>query len=213
MLFRSEIIENHKLNHNIEYVWFDYISATVELNSEFASESKTKMVVREDQILANLSRKLKNFTRKFDISIDSFTQVSGDFKNESNRDQTIVRGAKSIIDKADGAIIAMPPTEKELKKVEPIIRELINKPTPNLIYSLYKNRGGKWNKIKIWLYIDYSTMRVHDLFVTDYEYKLIKNIEKTYINVSNDEYASSIAVKNPIENLIIKEKETEEIIY
>ncbi len=209
----EEIIENHKLNHNIEYVWFDYISATVELNSEFASESKTKMVVREDQILANLSRKLKNFTRKFDISIDSFTQVSGDFKNESNRDQTIVRGAKSIIDKADGAIIAMPPTEKELKKVEPIIRELINKPTPNLIYSLYKNRGGKWNKIKIWLYIDYSTMRVHDLFVTDYEYKLIKNIEKTYINVSNDEYASSIAVKNPIENLIIKEKETEEIIY
>ena len=102
---------------------------------------------------------------------------------------------------------------RSLKKVEPIIRELINKPTPNLIYSLYKNRGGKWNKIKIWLYIDYSTMRVHDLFVTDYEYKLIKNIEKTYINVSNDEYASSIAVKNPIENLIIKEKETEEIIY
>ena len=35
----EEIIENHKLNHNIEYVWFDYISATVELNSEFASES------------------------------------------------------------------------------------------------------------------------------------------------------------------------------
>lgn len=209
----EEIIENHKLSHNIEYVWFDYISATVELNSEFASESKTKMIVREDQILANLSRKLKNFTRKFGISIDSFTQVSGDFKNESNRDQTIVRGAKSIIDKADGAIIAMPPTEKELKKVEPITRELINKPCPNLVYSLYKNRGGKWNKIKIWLYIDYSTMRVHDLFVTDYEYKLVKDIEKTYINVSNDEYASSTAVKNPVENLIIREKKIEEILY
>lgn len=209
----EEVIEQHKLDHNIEYVWFDYISATVELNSEYASESKVKMVVREDQVLSNLSKKLKNFTRKFDVSIDSFTQVTGDFKNEANRDQTIVRGAKSIIDKADGAMIAMPPTEKELKKVEPITRELLNKPVPNLVYSLYKNRGGKWNKIKIWLYIDYSTMRVHDLFVTDYEYKLIKDIEKTYINVSNEEYASTKAIKNPIENLEITEKEAEEMKF
>lgn len=209
----EEVIEQHKLDHNIEYVWFDYISSTVELNSEYASESKVKMVVREDQVLANLSKKLKNFTRKFDISIDSFTQVTGDFKNEANRDQTIVRGAKSIIDKADGAMIAMPPTEKELKKVEPITRELLNRPTPNLVYSLYKNRGGKWNKIKIWLYIDYSTMRVHDLFVTDYEYKLIKDIEKTYINVSNEEYASTTAMRNPVENLEITEKETEEMKF
>lgn len=203
----EEIIETHKLEHDIEYVWFDYISATVELNSEYAAESKTKMVVREDQVLANLSKKLKNFTRKFDVSIDSFTQVTGDFKNEANRDQTIVRGAKAIIDKADGAMIAMPPTEKELKKIEPITRELINKPTPNLVYSLYKNRGGKWNKIKIWLYIDYSTMRVHDLFVTDYEYKLIKDMEKTYIDVNDEEYASTKANINPVDNLEIKEKE------
>lgn len=208
----EEIIETHKLEHNIEYVWFDYISATVELNSEYAAESKTKMVVREDQVLANLSKKLKNFTRKFDVSIDSFTQVAGDFKNEANRDQTIVRGAKSIIDKADGAMIAMPPTEKELKKIEPITRELINKPAPNLVYSLYKNRGGKWNKIKIWLYIEYSTMRVYDLFVTDYEYKLIKDIEKTYIDISNECYASTKANINPIDNLEIKEKE-ETIIF
>ncbi len=203
----EEIIETHKLEHDIEYVWFDYISATVELNSEYAAESKTKMVVREDQVLANLSKKLKNFTRKFDVSIDSFTQVTGDFKNETNRDQTIVRGAKAIIDKADGAMIAMPPTEKELKKIEPITRELINKPAPNLVYSLYKNRGGKWNKIKIWLYIDYSTMRVHDLFVTDYEYKLIKDMEKTYIDVNDKEYASTKANINPVDNLEIKEKE------
>jgi len=202
----EEVIEQHKLNHNIEYVWFDYISATVELNSEYVSESKAKMVIREDQVLANLSKKLKNFTRKFDISIDSFTQVTGDFKNEMNRDQTIVRGAKSIIDKADGAMIAMPPTEKELKKIESITREIINKPAPNLVYSLYKNRGGKWNKIKIWLYIDYSTMRVHDLFVTDYEYKLIKDIGKTYINVLDEDYASAKAVKNPVNNLKITAK-------
>ena len=206
----EEIIETHKLDHDIEYVWFDYIAATVELNSEFAAESKTKMVVREDQVLANLSKKLKNFTRKFDVSIDSFTQVTGDFKNESNRDQTIVRGAKAIIDKADGALI---PTEKELKKVEPILREMINKPTPNLIYSLYKNRGGKWNKIKIWMYIEYSTMRVHDLFVTDYEYKLIKDIEKTYINVNDEDFASNTANRKPLDKLVITDNSNDEINF
>ena len=89
----------------------------------------------------------------------------------------------------------------------------MNKPAPNLVYSLYKNRGGKWNKIKIWLYIDYSTMRVHDLFVTDYEYKLIKDIEKTYINVSDEEYASTKSTRNPIENLEITEKEIEEMKF
>ena len=209
----EEIIEQHKIDHNIEYVWFDYISASVELNSEFATQSKAKMIVREDQVLANLSKKLKDFTRKFDVSIDSFTQVTGDFKNESNRDQTIVRGAKSIIDKADGAMIAMPPTEKELKKVEPILREMVNKPQPNLIYSLYKNRGGKWNKIKIWLYVDYSTMRVHDLFVTDYDYRLIKDMEKTYINVSTEEFASTTALVNPIDNLKISEKSETDIEF
>ena len=56
-------------------------------------------------------------------------------------------------------------------------------------------------------------MRVHDLFVTDYEYKLIKNIEKTYINVSDEEYASSKAKRNPIENLEITEKEVEEMKF
>ena len=121
--------------------------------------------------------------------------------------------AKSIIDKADGALIAMPPSEKELKKVEPILREMINKPAPNLIYSLYKNRGGKWNKIKIWLYIDYSTMRVHDLFVTDYEYKLISDIEKTYININDENYASNIASKQPVDNLHIEEQTMTEMSF
>lgn len=208
----EEVIEEHKIKHNITHVWFDYISATVELNSEYATESKTKMVVREDQVLANLSKRLKNFTRKFDISLESYTQVTGDFKNEANRDQTIVRGAKSIIDKADGALIAMPPTTKELKKVEAIIREMLNGSTPNLVYSLYKNRGGKWNKIKVWLYIDYDTMRTHDLFVTDYDYKLISDIPKTYINIEDESFVSNKAIIKPIDKLIIKE-EIEEIDF
>lgn len=182
----EEIIEYHKLQHNISYVFFDYIHTTVELISEYASQSKVKMNIREDQVLAELSKKLKAFTRKYDVSIDTCTQVNGDFKNEANRDQTIVAGAKSILNKADTGMIAMPPTAMEMKKIEPILSKFLALPKPNLVYSVYKNRGGKWNKIKIWLYVEYDTMRVHDLFVTDYEYNLIPDIPKTYINIIND---------------------------
>lgn len=179
----ESVIEEHKIKHNIKYVWFDYIHATAELVSEYSAQINTRMSVREDQVLAALSTQLKNICRTYDISLNTCTQVSGDFRSESNRDETIVRGARAIIDKADVAMIAMPPTKVELKRVEPILRRMLNKRTPNLVYSLYKNRGGKFKNVKIWLYVEYDTMRVHDLFITDYEDKLIDEIGKTYINV------------------------------
>lgn len=208
----AEVIEEHKIQHNISHVFFDYIHTTVELSAEFGAESKVKMVVREDQILANLSSKLKNYSRKFDVSIDAGTQVNDKSKDEKNRDETIVRGAKALIDKADSALIGMPPTEKELKKVEPILRKLMNCHTPNLVYSVYKNRGGKWNKVKIWLYIDYNTMRTYDLFVTDYEYNIdsdaIRGLKKTYINIEDDELVSNVPTVKIVEK---KEKENDNI--
>ena len=94
----ESIIDEHVTTHNVGYVFFDYIHTTTELLSEFQNTAKAKMQVREDQVLSNLSTKLKDLTRKYNISIDTWTQVSGDFKNDQNRDQTIVRGAKAIID-------------------------------------------------------------------------------------------------------------------
>lgn len=178
------IIQSHKINHQITHVFFDYIHITPDLISEYSSSTSSRMSLREDQVLANLSKKLKNMTAKYNVAIETCTQVSGDYKNESNRDETIVRGAKAIIDKADSAMIASRPTVAELKKIETIMRNNISKAKePNLVYSIYKNRGGKHNKVKIWLYVDYDTMRVHDLFVTDYEYKLLPDFPKSYINV------------------------------
>lgn len=210
----EEVIEEHKIKHNISHVFFDYIHTTIELISEYSTKSKTKMVTREDQVLAELSSKLKSICRKYDISLDTSTQVTGDFKNEANRDQTIVRGAKSIIDKADSAYIAMPPSEKELKKIEPILRSTFNQIVPNLVYNVYKNRGGKFNKVKIWLYIDYGTMRTYDLFVTDYDYKIntdkVKGLYKTYINIEEEDITSKEPIYKPIEKIISERFEIEE---
>ena len=182
----EDIILTHKVQHGIKHVWFDYIHTTAELNAEYAVQNKVKMNVREDMVLSNLSNKIKNMARRYNVSIEAGTQVNGDFKNEENRDQTIVSGSKAIINKADGAMIGMPPTKKELNKIEPILRRMVGGLIPNVCYSVYKNRGGKWVKVKVWVYIDYDTMRTTDLFCTDYNYSLIE-VPKTYINVVDGE--------------------------
>ena len=91
------VIEEHVTKHHINHVFFDYIHTTTDLISEYQSQAKAKMQVREDQVLGNLSNKLKEMCRKYNISIDTWTQVTGDFKNENNRDQTIVRGRRKVV--------------------------------------------------------------------------------------------------------------------
>ena len=92
------IIEQHVVEHHVTSVFFDYIHTTNNLLSEYQGAAKGKMTIREDQILGNLSSKLKELTRKYNVSLDTWTQVTGDFKNDRVRDQTIVRGSKAIID-------------------------------------------------------------------------------------------------------------------
>lgn len=203
----ERVIDEHVLKHKISHVFFDYIHSTTDLISEFQSNAKAKMQIREDQVLANLGNKLKNLTRKYNISIDSWTQVTGDLNNEQNRDSNVIRGAKALKDKIDVGFIASRPTIKEFKLMEKILKgpSQIGKKMPNLCYSIYKNRGGKLNKVKIWLYVDYDTMRVHDLFMTDYEYNLLP-VEKLYIGVNEDLSICMANSKEELNKKLLEEK-------
>ena len=92
----EQTIEKYVLQKNVRHVYFDYIHITTDLIAEYQNESKARMSIREDQVLANVGNKLKELTRKYDISLDTWTQVSGDWKNENNRDQTIIRGRRKL---------------------------------------------------------------------------------------------------------------------
>lgn len=184
----EKIIDRHVTEHKIGHVFFDYIHTTTDLISEFQNAAKAHMQIQEFQVLKNLSTKIKDLTRKYNISIDTWTQVSGDFKNEQNYDETIVAGSKAIPQKADTCAVVSRPTQKELKLLEKILKSPVHmgKPNPNVCYSVYKNRGGKYNRVKIWLYVNYDTMRVHDQFVTDYEYNILP-IEQVYVGINEDQ--------------------------
>lgn len=104
-------------------------------------------------------------------------------------------------------------TDRERTLLKPILKtaELFGTPEPNVSISLYKNRGGKFTNIKIWLLVDYSTMRVRDLFVTDYEYNIIK-MAKTYIGVDEDERKIVTTSKDELNKLIKAREEAINII-
>ena len=208
----EKIIDEHVTKHKVSHVFFDYIHTTTDLISEFQAEAKAKMQVREDQILHNLGVKLKELTRKYNISIDTWTQVSLDIKNEQNRDSSVIRGAKGLKDKADVMFIATRPTIKEYKLLEKILKspKCLGKKEPNLCYSIYKNRGGKLNNVKIWMYVDYDTMRVHDCFITDYEYKLLMS-PKTYIGLNEDMKIETAEDQEELQKKLINYKIDSEI--
>lgn len=183
-------IETHVNKYGVTHVIFDYIHTTTDLISEFQGSAKARMTIREDQVLLNLCTKIKEWTRKYGISFDTWTQTNGDVKNIENRDSSVIRGGKSSADKFDVCYVTTNVTEKELKLLEKITRRLVGKNKPNVCLSVYKNRGGEYSKVKIWLYVDYKTMRVDDLFVTNYDYEKV-NMQKLYTGVQEDQVITS----------------------
>ena len=166
-----------------KYFVFDYIHMSASLISEVASASRG-MKVREDQILFLFSDKLKNLANQLDIFILTMSQLNGTYKDSPIKDETMLRGAKSLVDRVDLAEIALPPTKSDLDGIKPILSKGFYK-TPNLVRHIIKCRRSKWSHLRIWQYADLGTCRTEDLFVTNndnvlipFEATKIENIDK-----------------------------------
>lgn len=179
-ILRSEI-EQAITNYGIKYVFFDYISECSALLAE--GKKATGINLRVDQLLFNLSLELKNMANDYDIHVRSGSQVSANYKTE--KDANALKGSKAIIDKADAGMLMLPVTPEDLKKLEPITRELFNK-VPNTATYIFKNRGGKIKDMIIWGRVDLGTAREEDLFLTDYAYNLITDIPPLELGINFD---------------------------
>ena len=187
MAYLWQTIEEYKVNYNIRMVEIDYIELTPEMIREYALDAKG-MGIREDQVLLNLSANLKDMADKYDVLIDAWTQVSDGFRTDGQRNQSAIKGAKALPNKADVGTVEYEPSRKELEKLAPIIEKLkgLTHKEPNICYSFYKNRGGKIKNVKIWGWQNLGNMEYHDLFCTNHEYELI-NVDKTFVNFLEDE--------------------------
>ena len=70
--------------------------------------------------------------------------------------------------------------------------------------SIYKNRGSKHTNVKIWLDVEYETMRVHDLFCTNYAYELDTSLSEVVVSVNEDD--NTITRYNDYEQMMYLQK-------
>ena len=168
----NAIVKEYAMKHNIEVVFFDYVHLSFEVMIEMTREARVNM--REDMILNMFMAGLEELAREYNFHLRTSTQMNGEQVDPSTQvlDQRLLRGAKSMADKVQYGVIMARPTAKELEQVEGLIElnefsnvsEFIK---PNMVHHIYKNRKTKY-KGKLWLYIDYDTMRTTELFFTDF---------------------------------------------
>lgn len=174
----EEIIERNVLDNNVGYISFDYLQLTSKL-AVTTSELYGKRQLREDQILLYLSTSLKNLAEKYNVYIETATQLNRNSKEEDNWDATSIRGGSAQVDKVDSAQILIKAKEKHLEKVSYIIEKLgFGKPI-NYMRVCYKNRAGL-DGVIMWSNLNLSTVREECLFVTDLDYNIIEDVENLH---------------------------------
>ncbi len=152
------MIRENCLTHDIGYVFFDYIFINPMLLAEFRGFN-----IRNDEALLMFSTALKDLAIELNVSVFTSTQVNA--KIEDNRDiknEGVIAGSRSIINKADNACVCTRPTNEELE-----VLDKLSIKKPNLVTDIFKVRSGAWTQVRIWSYFDGGTMKKKDLFITD----------------------------------------------
>lgn len=155
----------------VKYVFYDYLHTSMKILEEVSRRSGG-IKLREDNILFLLSVKLKDICTQFNVFILTATQLNESWKSDTIPDQNLLRGAKAIADKCDWGSILLNVTDEDIENVQAISKQL-NCKVPNMKLSIYKNRGGKYTNLYLWIYADKSTCRYNSIFATDYRYNWI----------------------------------------
>lgn len=161
----ENVIRKYRREKGCQYFCFDYLHTSAKLIAEIASASKG-MKLREDMVLFLMSDKLKNLANELNIFILTMTQLNGTYKDSAVKDETMLAGAKSIINRLDLGEISLPISNSEMEAIKPILSKGMYS-VPNLVRHIYKCRRGKLSHIRIFQHADLGTCRTEDLFVTD----------------------------------------------
>lgn len=174
----KSVVRQNCIINDIKNVFFDYIFSNPALLNEFRD-----LKIREDVALLMLSTALKDLAVEQDVFMMSATQVnsSQDTNEKGIKNQNSIRGSKSIVDKADIAMIGSLVPDDQRDQIAPYVAKY---GMPTQVYDVYKVRRGKWTNLKIWSNVDLGTCRRSDVFVTDSN---IKEIEVPIMEVNFDD--------------------------
>ena len=174
----KSVIRQNCIVNDTKNVFFDYIFSNPALLNEFRD-----LRIREDVALLMLSTALKDLAVEQDVFMMSATQLnsSQDTNEKGIKNQNSIRGSKSIVDKADIAMIGGLVPDDQRDQIAPYVAKY---GMPTQVYDVYKVRRGKWTNLKIWTNADLGTCRRSDVFVTDSN---IKEIEVPIMEVNFDD--------------------------
>ena len=184
----KNVIRQNWLTNNIKNVFYDYIFSSPSLLNEFRD-----LRIREDVALCMLSTALKDLAVEMKLFVMSSTQTNaqGDNVNQKGmKDEKVIRGSRAIIDKCDIATVLSRVTSEDLELLAGMI-EHIGK-APNQVTDVYKVRRGKYNKVRIWSYMDLGTCRKQDLFVTDEKCRPLEDFQIVKFNFTFDNNTGDI---------------------
>lgn len=176
----SMLIEQYVILKNIKVCFFDYIMGNPKLQFEFKQAYGSGL--REDQVLVNFSKRLKEIATDLNLCIIAGSQTNAAYLNGADiwqsRTSNAVRGSRSIIDKADGAEIMAKVTSSDIDKLQKS-GALQGAEQPNYAHFIYKNRADESDLI-IFTQMNLGTMREKPMFVTDYNYNRKDSIKPLY---------------------------------
>lgn len=183
----EQTIKKFNLLYGTKYFFFDYIFTSIDMMAEISSKTKG-ISIPENKVLLMFADTLKQTASKSDVHISASTQVSDNWRDAKNPDNTLIAYSKSISDKADIASITLPTTEEELVAIQNYTSKVNGfYVTPNICTHIYKVRRGKWNKIKVFSYFDGGTCRTTELFATDRDNVFLDISKTNVVQVFDDE--------------------------
>lgn len=158
-------------DHNVKYIFFDYIHTSMKILSEVSSKAGVKNL-REDNVLFMISIRLKDLCNQYGVFILTATQLNADYTTAQQYDQNLLRGAKAIADKIDCGMIMLEVSQEDLTALDPLIRaEGFEK--PNIKISIYKNRRGRYKSVLLWCKANRGICRIEPMFMTNYQYQFM----------------------------------------
>jgi replicative DNA helicase len=158
-------------DHEVRYVFFDYIHTSMKILTEVTSKTGIKGL-REDNVLFMISIRLKDMCNQYQVFIMTATQLNADYITAQQYDQNLLRGAKAIADKIDAGMIMLEASQDDLKALDTLIKQN-HFEKPAIKISVYKNRRGRYKDVLLWCKAQRGICRIEPMFVTDYQYKLI----------------------------------------
>lgn len=172
--------------HDVQFIEFDYIHMSLKLLTTLAEKGVKNL--REDQVLLITGIALKNLCNEYNVHIESSTQLNDNQNLNDNMDQSWIRGSKALADKIDGGYIILEMRDKDKKVVDAVLASgnvNLFGIEPNVSLNVYKSRGNRYKRIRVFGYFDLGTLRFTDLFCLNYKNELVTEIQMKKLMMSD----------------------------